>query len=108
LLLRPSGCIVSTMYYVVRRQWGPAWDRARPLREQAAWAEHAAFMDELVDEGFVKLGGPLGEGALLIVEADSEETVRARLEEDVWSPMQMLFTAAVDRWEILLGDLAPR
>ena len=25
---------------------GPAWDAARPLREQEAWAEHATYMDE--------------------------------------------------------------
>jgi uncharacterized protein YciI len=92
------------MYFAVSRRWGTAWDRSRPLREQHQWAEHAAFMDELFDEGFVVLAGPLGDGALLIIDADSENTVRARLEEDPWSPTQMLTTAAVDRWEILLGD----
>lgn len=32
------------------------------MREQALWAEHAKFMDALTAEGFVVLGGPLGEG----------------------------------------------
>jgi hypothetical protein len=32
------------------------------MREQDAWDEHAAFMEALVDDGFVVLGGPIGEG----------------------------------------------
>jgi hypothetical protein len=48
--------------YLVERGKGPAWDHARGRREQAGWDEHAAFMDGLVEEGFVVLGGPVGEG----------------------------------------------
>jgi hypothetical protein len=40
-------------------------DASRPMRQQEQWAEHApqhaAFMDALADDGFVILGGPLGE-----------------------------------------------
>ena len=32
------------------------------MRDQALWAEHAAFMDTLTADGFVILGGPLGRG----------------------------------------------
>ena len=38
------------------------WDHSRARREQAGWSEHAAFMDALAEEGFVVLGGPIGEG----------------------------------------------
>jgi hypothetical protein len=50
---------------------GPGWDPSLPIREQHAWDEHAAFMDSLVDDGFVILGGPIGDGqrALLVIEA---------------------------------------
>jgi uncharacterized protein YciI len=75
-------------YFLVEEAKGPAWDHSRRRREQAGWDEHAAFMDSLAEEGFVVLGGPIGEGdgdnALLIVNADSEETVRARLARDPW------------------------
>jgi hypothetical protein len=37
---------------------GPRYDESRPRREQDGWDEHAAFMDALVDDGFVILGGP--------------------------------------------------
>lgn len=92
-------------YFAVRLVRGAAWDAAVPLREQRLWDEHAAFMDALTSEGFVVLGGPLGgaEGALLIVEADGEATVRARLAEDPWSKSGQLETARIDSWTILLN-----
>ena len=94
------------MYFVVRRRWGSAWDRSRPLREQNGWTEHAELMDAWADEGFLRLAGPLGDGALLVVEAGSEETVRERLDTDPWTPTQ-LTTESVQPWQILIGELAP-
>jgi hypothetical protein len=66
--------------YVVRRARGGPWDWSRDMREQDGWEEHARFMDALVAEGFIVLGGPL-EGdreALLIVSAPSKEAVHER------------------------------
>jgi hypothetical protein len=43
-------------------------------------------MDALVEEEVVVLGGPIGEGdgenSLLVVDADGEAAIRARLAED--------------------------
>jgi hypothetical protein len=44
-------------YYLVRTVKGPSWDHARGRREQDGWDEHAAFMDGLVEEGLIVLGG---------------------------------------------------
>ena len=93
-------------YFIVRRVHGSAWDRTRPLREQQHWDEHAAFMDRLVEEGFIVLGGPLGDGSLLIVDAGSAGEVEARLADDPWEPSGHLFTASIEPWEVLLA--APR
>src|SRR4051794_26857427 len=41
---------------------GPNWDSSRDIREQAAWDEHAQFMDGLVDRGFILIGGPVDDG----------------------------------------------
>jgi uncharacterized protein len=75
-------------YYLVEEAKGPTWDHARGRREQAGWDDHATFMDELAEEGFAVLGGPIGEGdgenVLLIVDADGEDAIRARLAEDPW------------------------
>ena len=75
------------------------------MREQDGWEEHAAFMEALVDEGFILLGGMLAdERAMHIVEAESEDAVRARFREDPW-PAEVLNVATVTTWEILLGSL---
>ena len=47
------------MFLVTVRQAGPDWAPALPMEEQSGWTEHAAFMDELVEAGFIVLGGPL-------------------------------------------------
>ena len=91
-------------HFVVRRARGGPWDWSRDMREQAGFDEHARFMDALVDDGFVVLGGPLeGDREVIeIVAADSEEAVRTRLAEDVWAKTGMLVPISVERWEVLL------
>ena len=93
------------MYFLVKRAHGSSWDSRRLRREQDGWDEHAAFMDGLVAEGFVVLGGPVGEGdgdyALLVVEADGEADVRARLADDPWGE-DMLATESIEPWTIFL------
>ncbi len=91
-------------HYVVRLRRGGPWDWSLDMREQADWDEHARFMDHLVDAGFVVLGGPL-EGdreVLLIVEAESEDSIRERLGQDPWAPNGMLTPTRIERWTVLL------
>lgn len=97
--------IVPT-YFAVRRVRGPAWNRALAMRAQAHWAEHAAFMNGLAAEGFVVLGGPLGEGeeVLLVINSVGEDVVRARLAADPWSKSGLLEIWHVEPWTILLDS----
>lgn len=98
-------------YFAVFRERGTAWDTSRPMRQQPRWEDHAAFMDALADNGFVVLGGPLGDGDfsfLLIVNAESEDVIKARLAADPWTPMRLLRTARIERWQILLGKPSAR
>jgi uncharacterized protein YciI len=91
--------------FVVLRERGPAWDWSREMRAQDGWEEHAAFMERLVDEEFIRAGGMLADDrAMHVVEAESEEAVRARFAADPW-PEEMLNVASVTPWEILLGGL---
>jgi uncharacterized protein YciI len=94
--------------FVVTREKGPAWDGSRGRREQAGWDEHAAFMDRLVAEGFVLLGGPLGDGerVLLAVEAADEAQLHTRLAGDPWEPMGLLVTGRVEPWNLWLDGRA--
>ena len=92
-------------YLAVTRSRAGAWDDSLELDEQEGFVEHASFMNALVAEGFVVLGGPLDDQAstLLIVDAPNEEVARARLAGDPWSAMGLLEVTAVVGWEILLG-----
>jgi uncharacterized protein YciI len=83
---------------------GPRYDDALPRREQDGWDEHAAFMDALVDDGFVILGGPIGDGeqVLVIVEAADEDEVRRRYADDPWKPMGILEIGEIRPWTIWL------
>jgi len=91
------------MFHVVLLRSGPEWDSSRSLEEQSGWNEHAEFMDGLVDDGFVVLGGPLGDEhrVVHVVEAASEGEIRARLAEDPWSESHLRIDA-IDPWTIRL------
>jgi hypothetical protein len=91
------------MFHVVIRQSGPQWDRSLPLREQSGWSAHAAFMDGLVDRGFIVLGGPLDDDGRVVhaVQAESAGEVRATLADDPWSETH-LHVETVEPWTILL------
>ena len=93
--------------FVVRLRRGGPWDWSRDLRQQDGWDEHAAFMDGLVEQGFILLGGPLeGERETLhIVESDSEDEIRRRFAEDPWAGNGMLTPVAIEPWTILLNGL---
>jgi len=91
------------MFHVVLRRSGPRWDLSKPLEEQSGWDGHAAFMDGLVDEGFIVLGGPLDDEVRVVhaVEAESEEAVRATLARDPWSGSHLVVDT-IERWTIRL------
>ena len=97
-------------FYLVERARGPAWDWSKRRREQAGWDEHAAFMDGLTEQGLVVLGGPVGEGdgenVLLVVDAQGEAEIHARLADDPWGS-DMLTTASVKPWSAWLRADAP-
>jgi uncharacterized protein len=91
-------------FFAVTTVHGPNWDPSRKIREQKGWDEHAAFMDGLVDDGLVILGGPLGDGdrALLIFEATDEREIKERMAHDPWASMGLLSTGAIESWTIWL------
>lgn len=90
------------------RKRASGWDWSKPMREQAAWDAHAAFMDRLVEEGFILAGGPLGtedeaSNVLHVIEAPDGDAVERRMSEDPWTPMGLLRTLSIEPWTVLLG-----
>ncbi|HEY7022992.1 MAG TPA: hypothetical protein VH349_17870 [Ktedonobacterales bacterium] len=96
-----------TAYFAVMRDHGANWNDALFMRQQEQWDEHARFMDALVDDGFIVLGGMIGEGqtALLIIRAGNAAEIRSRLADDPWTHLDLLRITRIDRWEILLGAI---
>jgi uncharacterized protein YciI len=92
--------------FVVHSVAGPNRDHSKDTRNQAFWDEHAAFIDALVAEGFIRMGGPLMDegGALLIVKAMNEDDVRARLQNDPWYREGILRLESIKRWQIFIDE----
>ena len=90
--------------FVVISSAGPNRDLSKATREQPFWDEHAKFIDRLVDEGFISMGGPLVDegGALLTFNAEDENEVREKLKNDPWSEHGILKLESVKRWQIFI------
>jgi uncharacterized protein YciI len=92
--------------FVILSAAGSRRDLSKDSREQLFWDEHAAFIDGLVDDGFILLGGPLVEegGALLVVKAGDEDEVRERMKHDPWYEHSILKLESVKRWQIFIDE----
>ena len=90
-------------YHVLLRRTGPEWQPGSPLEEQSGWPEHAAYLDGLVTDGTVVLGGPLADEVrvVLVVEAASDAAVRAILANDPWHGSHLV-VAEVEHWTLRL------
>jgi len=91
------------MFHVVVLQSGPEWLHGQPLEEQTGWEAHAAFMDGLVEQGFIVLGGPVGDEHRVVhaIEAESEQALRDTLATDPWSGSHLVVDV-VEPWTIRL------
>jgi uncharacterized protein YciI len=95
-------------YYSVTRVAGPAWQDGG-IAAQPGVSDHAAFMNGLADDGFVLFAGPLAGTeagrlrALVIVSADSEQTIHDRLANDPWTRSEHLQITNIEPWNIFVG-----
>jgi hypothetical protein len=97
------------MFLVINLRSGPQWDPSRPLEEQSGWEEHARFMDGLVDEGLIVLGGPLADEhrVALVCEAGSADEIRTAFARDPWSGTHLVI-GSIDPWTIRLDGRTTR
>jgi uncharacterized protein YciI len=86
---------------------GPSWNDDKPMEEQGDWRAHADYMNALVDDGFMLLGGPLvgTRDVLLIVHATDEAEIASRLDNDIWVRTGLLTRRQVNPWWLRLGSL---
>jgi uncharacterized protein YciI len=92
--------------FVILSAAGPRRELTKGTREQHYWDEHAAFIDRLVEDGFILLGGPLIDegGALLVVRARDENEVRERMRHDPWYEHGILTMESIKRWRIFIDQ----
>jgi len=86
---------------------GPAYQPSQPLEAQQEWEAHRTFMNALVEDGYVVLGGPL-EGTsevLLVFRAASPEEIMSRWSEDPWAKLDLLRVSRIMPWDLRLGEL---
>ena len=93
--------------FAVIRTRGPAFEPVRPLEGQTDWAAHAAFMNGLVRDGAVILGGPLEGTAdvLLVMRAETADEARRQLAADPWAVQDLLRVTRISPWTLRLGAL---
>jgi uncharacterized protein YciI len=93
--------------FVVTLESGPTWQGNLDPLHQEGESDHAVFMQTLLNERFLLLGGPLndssGNRALLIVKAPSEEHARWRLADDPWMRSGVLRLLEVREWDVRYG-----
>ncbi len=95
-------------YFVIVRKRSTGWDWSKPMRRQAAWDDHAAFMDRMAAGGFIVAAGPLGDEddapeVMHVASAADRNVVERCMAEDPWTPMHLLETVSVTAWTVLLG-----
>ena len=92
--------------FVVFSSAGPNRDFSKGAREQPFWDEHARFIDALVADGSIFMGGPLVDegGSLLMFNATDENEVRTKLKDDPWSKHGILKLESVKRWQIFIDQ----
>jgi uncharacterized protein YciI len=92
--------------FVVISGPGPRRDLTKDARSQELWDEHAAHIDSHVASGMIVMGGPLldNQGAMMVVQAEDEATVRAMLDADPWYPAQILTLERIAPWQIFIDE----
>ena len=94
--------------YSVIREAGPGFlDGGIPAQPDVA--DHAAFMNALAEQGLVVCAGPLASTetgrlrALLIMNADGEDEIRHRLDDDPWVRADRLVITSIEPWNVIVG-----
>ena len=86
------------------RQHEPSFGYWRQSEQQPGWADHAAFMDRLVADGVILLGGPVGDRrrTLHVARAADETSLRERMAADPWARAGRLGVGSIEPGELWL------
>jgi uncharacterized protein YciI len=93
--------------FAVTTAKGENWDRARDIRAQPFFDQHAAFVDGLVERGVIIIGGPIASDddddiALMAVEAADESSLRSIFDADPWIVHRVFRIKDMRAWTLWL------
>ena len=99
--------------FAIQREAGPAWTEGKGAFDQPEVTDHAAFMNDLADDGLILAAGPLAGTesdrirVLLIADTDDEAELVRRLADDPWERAGRITTTSIEPWTLLVGALSP-
>src|SRR4051794_37808248 len=98
---------VKAVRVIVRWRAGPAWTSGPP-EEQDGWAEHAAFVDGLVERGTFVMGGPLADwsGSLTLLEGVTADEARELVLQDPFVETGVFELEDVSAWNVYVDELS--
>ena len=93
---------------IVRFRAGPTWESGGPIREQAGWDAHAAFVDALVERGTVVMGGPYADnsGSMILLEGVDAAEAERIVVEDPFIENGVFVLDEIREWTIFVDEQA--
>jgi uncharacterized protein YciI len=99
--------------FAVHREAGPSWIEGKGAFDQPGGTDHAAFMNDLADDGLLLFAGPLAGTengrirVLLIADAGGEAEITQRLAADPWELAHRITTTSIEPWTLFAGAIPP-
>jgi uncharacterized protein YciI len=91
---------------VARFKAGPTWQNGPP-EAQPDWDAHQVFVDQLVTEGTIVMGGPFTDfsGSLVLFEGLTADEVRSLIAADPFVENQVFVIEDVRDWTVYVDSL---
>lgn len=91
---------------IVRFSAGPVWGDGPP-QAQPGWDAHEAFIDELVAQGTVVMGGPYSDygGSMVLLEGIDVEAARRLVDRDPFVRNGVFVLEDVREWTVYVDTL---
>ena len=96
-----------TRRVIVRFRAGPTWEPGGPVREQPGWDAHVAFVDALVEQGTLVMGGPYSDnsGTMMLLEGVDAAEAERILAGDPFIENQVFLLEEIREWTIFVDEL---
>src|SRR5919205_1872886 len=93
---------------VVTFRAGPTW-RSGSVREQPGWDAHAEFIDRLVDDGTMVMGGSFADnsGSMILLEGVDAAEAAELVADDPFLHNGVFVLDSIREWTVFVDALTP-